>query len=64
MAFTLYLDDENTGAKMYHVYLKQVGGSGNLTFTTEKEGASSLAVSVGTKVILIYVDSDGNVYSA
>lgn len=63
-SFTLYLDDENTGAKMYHVYLKQVSGSGNLTFTTGKEGASNLAVSVGTKVILIYVDSDGNVYSA
>ena len=58
--FTLYLDNEKTGAKTYHVYFKQLGG-GNLTLTTGKAGASDLVLNSGTYVAIIYVDEDGNV---
>ena len=58
--FTLYLDDEKTGAKTYHVYFKQLGG-GTLTLTTGKAGASNLTLNSGTYVAIIYVDADGNV---
>ena len=58
--FTLYLDNEKTGAKTYHVYFKQLGG-GNLTLTTGKAGASSLTLNSGTYVAIIYVDQEGNV---
>ena len=60
--FTLYLDDEKTGAKTYHVYFKQLGG-GTLTLTTGKAGASNLTLNSGTYVAIIYVDQDGNVTS-
>ena len=59
--FTLYLDDEATGAKTYHVYFKQLGG-GKLTLTTGKAGASNLTLNSGTYVTIIYVDSAGNIY--
>lgn len=58
--FKLYLDDEGTGAKTYHVYLKQLGG-GNLTLTTGKSGASNLVLNSGTYVAIIYVDEQGNI---
>ena len=58
--FTLYLDNEKTGAKTYHVYFKQLGG-GTLTLTTGKAGASNLVLNSGTYVAIIYVDEDGNV---
>ena len=58
--FTLYLDNEKTGAKTYHVYFKQLGG-GKLTLTTGKAGASNLTLNSGTYVAIIYVDEDGNV---
>lgn len=58
--FKLYLDDERTGAKTYHVYFKQLGG-GNLTLTTDKEGATDLVLNSGTHVAIIYVDEDGNI---
>ena len=58
--FKLYLDDEKTGAKTYHVYLKQLGG-GDLTLTTGKAGASNLILESGTYVTIIYVDEDGNI---
>ena len=60
--FTLYLDNEKTGAKTYHVYFKQLGG-GNLTLTTGKAGASDLVLNSGTYVAIIYVDENGNVTS-
>lgn len=60
--FTLYLDDEKTGAKTYHVYLKQLGG-GSLTLTTGKAGASDLVLNSGTYVAIIYIDENGNVTS-
>jgi hypothetical protein len=58
--FTLYLDNEKTGAKTYHVYFKQLGG-GTLTLTTGKAGASNLTLNSGTYVAIIYVDENGNV---
>lgn len=60
--FTLYLDNEKTGAKSYHVYFKQLGG-GKLTLTTGKAGASNLTLNSGTYVAIIYVDELGNVTS-
>lgn len=58
--FTLYLDNEKTGSKTYHVYFKQLGG-GTLTLTTGKAGASNLTLNSGTYVAIIYVDEEGNV---
>ena len=58
--FTLYLDNEKTGAKTYHVYFKQLGG-GTITLTTGVSGASSLTLNSGTYVAIIYVDEEGNV---
>ena len=58
--FTLYLDNEKTGAKTYHIYFKQLGG-GTLTLTTGKAGASDLVLNSGTYVAIIYVDENGNV---
>ena len=60
--FKLYLDNENNGAKTYHIYLKQLAGSGKLTLTTEVDGADDLVLDIGTYVTIIYVDNDGNVY--
>jgi hypothetical protein len=59
--FTLYLDDEKTGAKTYHVYFKQLGGTGKLTLTTGVSGASNLVLNAGTYVAIIYVDENGNI---
>ena len=59
--FTLYLDNEKTGAKTYHVYFKQLGGTGKLTLTTGKAGATDLVLNSGTYVAIIYVDENGNV---
>jgi hypothetical protein len=58
--FKLYLDDEKTGAKTYHIYFKQLGG-GNLTLTTGKEGATDLVMNSGTYVAIISVDENGNI---
>lgn len=60
--FQLYLDDENNGAKTYHVYLKQLAGNGKLTLTTGVSGADNLVIDSGTYVTIIYVDNSGNVY--
>jgi hypothetical protein len=60
--FTLYLDNEKTGAKTYHVYFKQLGG-GKITLTTGVSGASSLTLNSGTYVAIIYVDENGNITS-
>ncbi len=58
--FKLYLDDEGTGAKTYHVYFKQLAGS-TLTLTTGKAGATDLVMNTGTYVAIIYVDENGNI---
>ena len=58
---TLYLDNEKTGAKTYHVYFKQLGGTGKLTLTTGKAGAVNLTMGVGTYVAIISVDEAGNI---
>ena len=59
--FTLYLDNEKTGAKTYHVWFKQLGGTGKLTLTTGKAGAVNLTMGVGTYVAIISVDEAGNI---
>ena len=59
--FTLYLDNEKTGAKTYHVWFKQLAGSGKLTLTTGKQGAVNLTMGVGTYVAIISVDEAGNI---
>jgi len=59
--FTLYLDNEKTGAKTYHVWFKQLAGSGKLTLTTGKAGAVNLTMGVGTYVAIISVDEAGNI---
>ena len=61
--FQLYYDSEKTGAKTYHVWFKQLAGSGKLTLTTGVSGASNLVLNAGTYVAIIYVDADGNVLS-
>ena len=60
--FQLYLDNQRNGAKTYHVYLKQLEGSGKLTLTTGVAGADNLELDSGTYVSIIYVDENGNVY--
>lgn len=61
--FQLYLDNEKTGAKTYHIYFKQLAGAGKLTLTTGKEGASNLILNAGTYVAIVYVDENGNITS-
>lgn len=59
--FKLYLDDEKTGAKSYHVWFKQLEGNGKLTLTTGKSGAVNLEFGSGTYVAIISVDENGNI---
>ena len=61
--FKLYLDNEKTGAKTYHIYFKQLAGAGKLTLTTGVTGASNLVLNSGTYVAIVYVDENGNVSS-
>lgn len=61
--FTLYLDNEKTGAKTYHVYIRQLAGSGKLKLTTGKSGATDIQLDAGTYVVIIYVDENGNIRS-
>ena len=58
--FTLYYNSDKTGAKTYHVYIKQLSG-GNLTLTTGVTGKETLTLPSGTYVAIIYVDEEGNV---
>lgn len=58
--FTLYLDDENTGAKEYNVYFKNLSG-GKITLTTGKAGAENAVMNSGTYVARVYVDPQGNI---
>lgn len=62
-SFKLYLDNERTGAKTYHVYFKQLAGTGKLTLTTGVTGASNLILNAGTYVAIVYVDENGNISS-
>ncbi len=59
-SFTLYLDDEGTGAKNYNVYVKNFTGD-KLTLTTGKVGATDLDITTGTYVASICVDEEGNI---
>jgi len=61
--FQLYFDADKTGAKTYHVYFKQLAGSGKLTLTTGVSGKANLVLNTGTYVAIIYVDQEGNVTS-
>lgn len=56
--FTLYLDDEKTGSKSYHLYIKNLTGS--LVLTTNK-GATDLTLISGSYIANIFVDEDGNI---
>ena len=60
--FKLYLDEEGNGAKTYHIYFKQLQGSGKLKLTTGIEGATDLELDSGTYVCIVYVDLQGNIY--
>lgn len=60
--FKLYLDNEKTGSKTYHVYFKQLAG-GKLTLTTGVAGATNLVLNSGTYVAIVYVDENGNITS-
>ncbi|MBR3197088.1 MAG: hypothetical protein IKF66_01155 [Methanobrevibacter sp.] len=60
--FKLYFDNTSkTGAKTYHIYLKQLTGSGKLILTTGVAGAKDLQLSSGTYVTIVYVDENGNI---
>ena len=56
--FTLYLDDEKTGSKSYHLYIKNLTAS--LVLTTNK-GATDLTLTSGSYIANIFVDEDGNI---
>ena len=58
-SFTIYLDDEGTGAKVYNLYVKNLTGS--LTLTTGFDGAEDLIISGGTYTGSILVDTLGNI---
>lgn len=57
--FTIYLDDEGTGAKVYNLYVKNLTGS--LTLTTGFNYAEDLIISGGTYTGSILVDTLGNI---
>lgn len=57
--FTIYLDDEGTGAKVYNLYVKNLTGS--LTLTTGFVGAEDLVISGGSYTGSILVDTLGNI---
>ena len=62
--FKLYLDDQRNGAKTYHVYFKQLGGTGKLTLTTGVAGAVNLVMNPGTYVSIITVKENGDIQLA
>lgn len=59
--FKLFFNSNGTGAKQYHVYFKQLAGSGDLILTSGVSGKEQLHFKAGTYVAIIYVDSEGNV---
>jgi len=62
--FKLYLDDQRNGAKTYHIYFKQLGGTGKLTLTTGVAGAVNLVMNPGTYVSIITVQENGDIQLA
>lgn len=62
--FKLYLDNQRNGAKTYHVYFKQLGGTGKLTLTTGVAGAVNLVMNPGTYVSIITVKENGDIQLA
>ena len=62
--FRLYLDDSKNGSKSYHVYFKQLGGTGKLTLTTGVAGAVNLVMNPGTYVSIITVKENGDIQLA
>jgi hypothetical protein len=62
--FTLYLDDEKTGAKSYNIYVKNLSGNYNLTLTTGVSGKSNFTIKGGQNLVArILVDEEGNIIS-
>lgn len=59
--FTFFLDSEQTGAKKYNIYVKNLTGTGSVTLTTGVSGADNFLLNAGTYVTSIYIDEDGNV---
>ena len=59
--FTLGFNSERVGVKTYHVYSKQLTGSGTLRLTTGVSGATDLELNGGTYVAIISVDENGNI---
>ena len=59
--FRLYFTSDGTGSKIYHVYLRQLSGTGRLKLTTGVTGAQDLYLDSGTYVTIIYVDNNGNI---
>lgn len=59
--FTLGFNSEGVGAKTYHIYVKNLAGSGKLTLTTGVSGVTDLELNGGTYVAIIYVDENGNI---
>ena len=59
--FTLYRDDEGTGAKTYKIYTKNLTGSDSLTLTTGVTGAENAILKAGNTIINLIVDTEGNI---
>jgi len=60
--FTLYLDDEGTGAKGYNIYAKNLTGTDKLTITSGVEDSDTVELTAGNYVGQLYVDEEGNVF--
>jgi hypothetical protein len=62
--FTLYLDNEKTGAKSYNIYVKNLSGNFNLTLTTGRSGKTNYVLKGGVNLTgRILVDDEGNITS-
>jgi hypothetical protein len=62
--FTLYLDNEGTGAKTYNIYVKNLSGNYNLTLTTGRSGKTNYVLKGGVNLTgRILVDDEGNITS-
>jgi hypothetical protein len=62
--FTLYRDNEGTGAKSYNVYCKNLSGNYTLTLTTGVSSATNFMIKGGSNIVArILVDENGNIVS-
>ena len=62
--FTLYLDNEKTGAKSYNIYVKNLSGNYTLTLTTGRAGKTNYVLKGGVNLTgRILVDDEGNITS-